>query len=387
MKTPRLLAWAAILVLAFGCIGVQRTSTGRVRSSTRMERFVELVPLPGETLWMPPGDLAEFPRIMCPYVGDSTPDMDADFSEWVDADWIGVAEPEYYSGKDWNGPEDCSFRIAFAYDAGNLYVAAEAADDIHQQPFEGQDIWKGDSFQLGLDPALDRSQSHYAEDDAEIGWAASPSGEGGAVWRWTAPQGLSPGALSVPCAVRRQAGVTRFELAVPLRELGNISPGLLDRCGITFMYNDNDSGGDQERDGYMEWTPSMGARKDPSTFGVLQFLASPRGVFPSVAARLKPLQTVAEQGSFLEFRLNVVVGRRGEDGTLTVTFDDGQESLVLTKKRVRLMTGHRTYSVRVHTRYFPEGRGKLLLRFNAGEAYSVEGEYSVHVYPPIKWGT
>lgn len=387
MKNPRALGWAAILALTFGYAGLATTSSSAARASGRMGRMVELVSAEAESPWRPPGELVKFPKVICAYVGDSTPEMDADLGEWADADWIAVAEPEYYAGKGWNGAEDCSFRIAFAYDASNLYVAAEATDDAYQQPFEGQDIWKGDSFQLGLDPGLDRSENHYSDDDFEIGWALLPTGDGATVWRWTAPEGLSVGPIDVPCGVGREGSISRFELAIPLGELGNVSPGLLDRCGISFMYNDNDAGGDEEREGFMEWTPSMGSKKDPSTFGVLQFLAAPRGVFSPVAARLKPLKTVAERGSYLEFRLDVVVGRRARDGTLTVTFDDGEESLILTKKRVRLTTGHRTYSVRVHTKYFPEGRGKLLLRFDAGKAYSVEGKYSVYVYPPIKWGT
>jgi hypothetical protein len=376
----------ALLVVGLGCAGAQRTTSGRLGATGKTGRLVEVAAIRAESAWAPPRGLEKFPRVMCPYMADPAPQVDADFGDWPDTDWTVVENAEHYTGQDWTGPEDCSFRIAFAHDATTLYIASEATDDAFRNPFGGSDIWKGDSFQLGLDPGLDRSKQHYAGDDIEIGWSRSADAETCSVWRWTAPKGLSAGPLEVPCAVSAADGVIRFELAVPLAELGNLSPGLLDRCGISFMYNDNDAEGEGERAGFMEWTPSLGRMKDPSTFGVLQFYGSPDGAFSKVAAQLKPLKTVAEQGSSLETRLDIVAGKEAGEGILTVIYDDGQESLTLAKKRVPLMAGQRTYLVRVDTTNFPEGKGRLLMSFSGEGDYSVQVDYSIYVYPPVKWG-
>jgi hypothetical protein len=375
MRNLCVIAFIPILILALGCAGTQR-----------MDRQVQVEPVHTEAAWTPPADLEMFPRVVCRYVGDAPPQIDGNFQDWPGAEWIVVDDAENYWGANWEGSEDASFGIAFAYDGDNLYVAAGTTDNVHQQSFEGSDIWKGDSFQLGLDPRLDRAKDHFVGDDVEIGWALSPDGERVVVWRWTAPKGLPTGNLDIPAAASRTERHTNFELAIPLKELGNLSPGLLDRCGISFMYNDNDGGEGDEREGALEWTPSLGKRKDPSTFGILQFFGAPEGVFHRVVAHLKPLKTITQQGDILETRLNVIAGRGAGDATLTVVFDDGEESLILTKKTIALMPGQTTYSVRVDTSNFPEGKGRLVIQFAAGEEYSVESDQPVYVYAPVDWG-
>lgn len=375
MRNLCLIAFIPILTLALGCAGTQR-----------MDRQVEVEPVHTQAAWTPPADLEKFPRVICPYVGDAPPEIDANFQDWSGAEWIVVDSPENYWGANWEGDKDASFRITFGYDSDNLYVAAGTTDNVHQQPFEGSDIWKGDSFQLGVDPRLDRAKRRFVEDDVEIGWAFSPDGERVIVWRWTAPEGLPTENLDIPAAVSRDGTQARFELAIPLKELGDLSPGLVDRCGISFMYNDNDGGEGEEREGAMEWTPSLARQKDPSTFGILQFYGAPEDVFQRTVAHLKPLKTITEQGDYLETRLNVIAGRGAGDATLTVVFDDGQESLTLTKRTIPVMPGQTTYSVRVDTSNFPVGKGRLVIQFAGGEDYSVESDQSIYVYAPVDWG-
>jgi len=364
-----------LLALALGCAGMQMA---------RMDNLVEVEPVRGESPWVAP-DLSKFPVAVCPYVDDSSPTIDADLSDWKDPQWIVVDSAESYTGENWSGPEDASFRIAFEYDPQNLYIAAKVTDDVLSQPFTGADIWKGDSFQVGFDPRLDRTKNRYSEDDTEIGWAVQPGGEGPIVWRWTAADGNRTGRLDVPIAATTEGNVTTFELAVPLKDLGEMSPGLLDRCGISFMYNDNDSTDGGEREGYLEWTPSLGARKDPSTFGVLQFGFAPPDVFPAVTVQYRAMRTVAERGRPFEIKMDLVVGKGVDHGTLMVVYRKGEDEFPLTMRPIPLEAGHQAYEILVDTSSMEEGKAELGLQF-ASEGYASTGTWPVYVYGPIEWG-
>jgi len=57
--------------------------------------------------------------------------VDAIFSEWSDAEWIDVRNPQYFQeGWDWNGEEDGRFQFAVTYDDENLYVAIKFHDQL-----------------------------------------------------------------------------------------------------------------------------------------------------------------------------------------------------------------------------------------------------------------
>jgi hypothetical protein len=375
MRRYWILGLGVLLSFGLGCTGMQ-TAT--------MESLVEVEPVRGKSPWALP-DLSNSPVAECPFITGATPVVDAELADWGDPGWVVVDSAESYTGENWNGPEDASFRIAFAYDPLNLYIAAEATDDVLSQPYQGADIWKGDSFQMGFDPRLDRTRNRFAEDDTEIGWAVQPAAGAPAVWRWTAASGSRTGALDIPAAAATRGNVTTFELAVPLEDLGEMSPGLLDRCGVSFMYNDNDSTEGGEREGYLEWTPSLGGRKDPSTFGVLQLGFVPHGVFPRVTAQYQAMRTVAEQGNPFEFKMDLVAGKGADEGTLTVVYRKGEDVIPLTKRPVRLEIGHQAYEVFVDTSNMEEGKAELMLEF-AAEGYLSANVWPVYVYGPIEWG-
>lgn len=54
--------------------------------------------------------------------------------------------------RDWKGPADLGARIWIARDSTALHLRVEVTDDQLHQPNTGNDIWKADSVQIGLQP-------------------------------------------------------------------------------------------------------------------------------------------------------------------------------------------------------------------------------------------
>ena len=102
-----------------------------------------------------------------------------------DSDWAGI-EPltniefrtandewvvfEEYNGGVWNGPDDHSTSVAFAWDAGALYIYIYVVDDEHEHKAEG--FWDGDAVQLVFADADRTAHTYlynYALNDAQDG--------------------------------------------------------------------------------------------------------------------------------------------------------------------------------------------------------------------------
>jgi hypothetical protein len=374
---------AAVLILAlFGVYPEARSS--EAREDLEVTPKVVITPITDESPWVSAIQLDGLPIVSCSYVGEEPPKIDGELGDWEREAirWTVLDDAVHYAGDNWTGPEDCSFRIAFAYDKDHLYVAAELTDNFSDHSFKGSDIWRGDSFQLGLDPLLDRAKDHWAGDDIEIGWAISPEGDRVLVWRWQGGSTLPTGPLDVPAAFQVEGAVTRFELAVPFVELGRLAPGLFAKCGVTFMANDNDGEG---REGYVEWTPSLGAKKDPSTFGLLEFGEAPAGVVPNEAAQFEWIKNVTAKGNYLELRIHVMARAATEDGTLSAILMDGEERTEIASQAVPVVAGHQAYMIQVDTSEIPEGRHALAVKFTTPAGLSIETDRSIYVYPPVRW--
>ncbi len=102
-----------------------------------------------------------------------------------DSDWAGI-EPltgiefrtandewvvfEEYDGGVWNGPDDHTSSVAFAWEPDNLFVYILAVDDEHEH--QSGDFWAGDSVQLVFADAARTAHTHlynYALNDAQDG--------------------------------------------------------------------------------------------------------------------------------------------------------------------------------------------------------------------------
>jgi hypothetical protein len=132
----------------------------------------------------------------------------------------------------WQGPGDLAANVQLGRDRDALCIAAEVTDDKHFNTKSGGAIWDGDSLQLGLVTA----------DGGEWNLGLALTGSG-AVFRQFTGRGDAL-AKVVGCAVVRDeaAGVTRYELRLPLAALG-VEPGA--NIGFNVVVFDDDDGSGQ----------------------------------------------------------------------------------------------------------------------------------------------
>lgn len=196
--------------------------------------------------------------------------VDGDLAEWRDPPWISVRlkggpMPGYADSL------DASARVAFAYDARRLYIAADINDDVLHQPYDGWAGWMGDCLQIALDPLGVTDTADYTENHHEFGLLIHPKRRAIA-WRWNGRVG-APRAEITSAAVRARRsdsmGRTQYEAAIPLAELAPLAPALRSRTGLTLVLNDNDGSG---RDLVLETSPgAITHGKNPRKFETLVF--------------------------------------------------------------------------------------------------------------------
>ena len=176
------------------------------------------------------------------------------------AGWKGVS-PVELKGRDWvirsreyyNGSDDLSATLRYAWDEHALYVACEVSDDVFYQPFTGFLTWRADSIQMAFD--LDRGKTFETTGNTladtsvqrracEITLALTP--EGPQAFRATTfnpdqfPVGLIP-ADKMPLTITKNEKGLVYEVAIPWTTLGATSPPLAGNViGIAATINDAD---------------------------------------------------------------------------------------------------------------------------------------------------
>jgi len=366
MNGKRLIVLAALAVL-LGCAGKGRWVS------------VQEIPATGDIAGAK--ETAKMPKENIAYVKESNPvTVDAALDDWQGAEWMALDRSEQYIGEGWQGPEDLSGRLAMAYDHDMLYVAAEVKDETAVWSYTAADIWNGDSIQVALDPWQTRSVGAYSAEVVEFGFSGAEDRAEVQVWRWSCGKPLEPGPFKAETALEQApGGVMRYELAIPLAELGTWRPSLSGSAGGTWLINDNDGSG---RKGFLEWTPGIGAVKDPSQFGLLVFEPPPPGAeSPAFVARFHWDRTVTAQGRPLEVRIQT--SAEGKDRTVTVetSLDSGEGDLTQ-MATVPAAAGRRAYAVALNTNRIAVGRHTLSIRLSDGEGYEASTSRSIYIYPP-----
>ncbi len=162
------------------------------------------------------------------------------------------------------GPADLSGTVWYTWDDDNLYLSADIADDLHDQPSQGSTIWQGDSIQFTVAAGAPGEATAWNE----IGVALTASGP--QLYRWLS---VSDGAGIVPgarVAITRDddAGRTVYEVAVPWSRLGGVTPGS-GLVSSSLLVNEADGAG---RAGYLGWGSGIATEKDSALFNALRLL-------------------------------------------------------------------------------------------------------------------
>jgi len=198
--------------------------------------------------------------------------VDGSLEEWTEAAFIYLTSPDDFVSPDHPPTDstDISCRFSMMWSGEALFFAVEVTDDVHDNTFSADLIWAGDSLQAAFDVALNGGHGYDTTDDFELGWASTSSGV--VKYRWTAPA-AAPGDTSEFAIATSAAGAV-YEIRIPSSSLGvtQFTEGM--EMGFTMLVNDAD---EEEREGWIEWTPGIGAFKDPESFGILRLVteASP----------------------------------------------------------------------------------------------------------------
>jgi hypothetical protein len=207
--------------------------------------------------------------------------VDGDLSEWQGSEWITLDKSSQYVGNNWNGPQDLSVSIAFARNEKCLFLAARVTDDKFFQDKSGELIWQGDSIQVAIDPLLDRAKGYYAVDDIEFGIALTSRGPETYMWKKYGDEEPSPiPGAEVVIKQDKDKNETIYEASIPWDALLPQPISFMNYCGMTFLVNDNDGGG---RKGYLEFTPGIGASKDPSSYKIAYLEKIPDTKLPDIS--------------------------------------------------------------------------------------------------------
>ncbi len=159
--------------------------------------------------------------------------------------------------RDWKGPEDLSARVWLSVEGDLLKVRVVVTDDKLHQPHTGNDIWKADSLQIGIQPPNEHGF-------VEIGMSPNMTQPGEAQLSLL---GRAGGGEPLRHAIARAAvsdqGVT-YDLSIPWKDLGLTDATL--RSGFRFNLIVNDSDGHGSRDAFAQIAPGIGLFKDAEKF-------------------------------------------------------------------------------------------------------------------------
>lgn len=159
----------------------------------------------------------------------------------------------------WSGPEDLSAQVWLAHDGEQLQLRALVRDDIHQQPYSGAEVWKGDNIQIAI--ALAGSQPFW-----EIGFTLDNEGKQ-EVFIWQTPAGFDTAAAiqAIALQVERDEAkrTTHYQASIPLAAIGLSAELAAKGFRFNLLVNDNDG---DVREGYHAIAPGLGTGKDSRLF-------------------------------------------------------------------------------------------------------------------------
>ena len=194
--------------------------------------------------------------------------IDGKLDDWKDVSPAIVSDktPECikYNGATYNGPDDCSAELRFAWDEKNLYIAAKVKDDKHYQNIRGSGLWAGDCIQFAVTDGGPLPSARAQDVSALNEFAISADEKGPFIFSWCSREaGVQENAQ---IAVTGGDGEIIYEVALPWESINIASPFSGKKLGLSFVVADND--GDSLR-GWLEWTPGIFGSKDCSAYGTL----------------------------------------------------------------------------------------------------------------------
>lgn len=204
------------------------------------------------------------------------PVIDGRLDDWTNAAPIPLLGPNQLTRLDpaYRPTADNLSGVAWLrWDEDSLYLAARLRDDRHVAQTTGEATTQGDSLTLALDPS-NRGPESSRRAFCYLLSSASPGGGSGRQTLYRPPTrsgGLSSGQLAkdssvYSLAILRGEGVTVYELRMPWKELGAVTPDVGTRLGLSLSAFDNDGAGPAAA---MGWGEGLLPAWAPQRLGVL----------------------------------------------------------------------------------------------------------------------
>ncbi len=151
------------------------------------------------------------------------------------------------------GDKDLSAAFGITHDCKMLYLTIAVEDDVHDQKHCGKSLWRGDSIQLGFVSFSPYKPVPGIGSCYQLGLTRN-----GAELIRESSQLNAQSPTQMKCRIRRIGTETRYEVTLPLTELGitDFTPGM--PLGFSMVINDSDGSG---RKGYLHWGDGIAAGK------------------------------------------------------------------------------------------------------------------------------
>ena len=194
--------------------------------------------------------------------------IDGKLDEWSDVSPVilndKTTDSIKFGGTKYNGPDDCSADVRFAWDEKNLYIAAKVRDNKHYQIIRGSGLWSGDCIQFAVVDGGPMSPLHSQDLSALNEFAISADDKGPFIYSWCSRE--AGGQENAQIAVTGGDGEIFYEVALPWDSINVSRPASRKKLGVSFVVADNDGEGLR---GWLEWTPGIFIFKDGSAYGTL----------------------------------------------------------------------------------------------------------------------
>ena len=163
----------------------------------------------------------------------------------------------------WMGPQDLSVRAWLGKSDDALKMRFEVRDDAHQQPYRGNDLWKGDSVQVAL--AVPGQDGNF-----EFGLERTNDGKS-YTHSWNTPKGYLGGVIfqAIKLQTKREGDLTIYEASLPYKEFGLSDELLREGVRFSFIVNDLDDPKREMREGYLRLSDGIAGAKDVTRFPIV----------------------------------------------------------------------------------------------------------------------
>jgi len=205
---------------------------------------------------------------------ESPPQIDGNLDEWMEElvppilETHPIPQPTYLK-ENYTGASDVSGIFMVAYDEEKLYLAIRVIDDVFSQPFQGSELFKGDSIIVSLDTDLQGDFYERANnlDDYRVGLSPGDfSSLPPEAYIWI-PQETRGDEISVASSQTSNGYI--IEAAIPWWNFQNFK--VEDGKAIGFDISINDKDFLEERELAISSSPSLDWN-DPTSFGTLVLL-------------------------------------------------------------------------------------------------------------------